>query len=185
MDPVNSKKPRRRLEWPIRPDLPLRRGRKRPAQRRDCEILFGYGAWEARSEWRRREAEAEAAEAIEAEAEAVGGAEAEAAADTADAAASATANVCQAEDEQAQRGSRKRSREEAEEGEGDQRSEQETRRAVKRRKEVAFVEGRFHCEVDCDYPTQCSHTVYRAFKRGRAEYGEDWVGYVYVGEREL
>lgn len=53
LDPVNSKKPRRRLEWPIRPDLPLRRGRKRPAQRRDSEILFGYEAWEARSEWRR------------------------------------------------------------------------------------------------------------------------------------
>lgn len=134
--------------------------------------MFGYEAWEARNEWRgRRREEADGGGEVDAEAEAE--------------VASATANVCRAENEQAQRGSRKRSREEAEEGDGDQRSEQETRRAVKRRKEVAFVEGRFHCEVDCDYPTQCSHTVYRAFKRGRAEYGEDRVGYVYVGEREL
>lgn len=53
---------------------------------------------------------------------------------------------------------------------------------MKRRKEVAFVEGRFHCEVDCEYPTQCRHTVYRAFKKGRAEHGEDGGGYVYWGD---
>lgn len=150
-------------------------------QRKDCEILFGFEAWEARNAWRgrRREAEARAGAA-----EAMVDAEVDAEAAT-DAAASATANVCQAKNEQAQRRSRKRSREEAELEYGDKRSEQETRRATKRRKEVAFVEGRFHCEVDCEYPTQCSHTVYRAFKRGRAEYAEVGGGYVYVGEREL
>lgn len=157
-------------------------------QRKDCEILFGFEAWEARNAWRGRrrgEVEAEAAEAAEAMVDAeVDTVEVVEVVEAAEAAASATANMCQAKNEQAQRVSRKRSREEPE-GDGDQRSEQETRRAVKRRKEVAFVEGRFHCEVDCEYPTQCSHTVYRAFKRGRAEYAEVGGGYVYVGEREL
>lgn len=175
MDP---KKPRKRLEWPIRPELPLRRERKRAVQRRDCEIDFGFEAWEARNEWRRRRREE--AEAAEAE----GDAEGEAEAAEADAAASATAKACQAKAEQGQHRSKKRSREEAEEGDGDQRSEQETRRAVKRRKEVAFVEGRFQCEVDCEYPTQCRHTVYRALRRGGRSIVRTGAG-MFIGEREL
>lgn len=98
LDHASPKKPRKRLEWPIRPELPLRRGRKRAMQRRDCEIEFGFEAWEARNEWRRRRREEAEAEAAEVEGDAEGGGEAA----EADAAASATAKACQAKAEQGQ-----------------------------------------------------------------------------------
>ncbi|KAK0752573.1 hypothetical protein B0T18DRAFT_427014 [Schizothecium vesticola] len=159
LNPVNPARPRRRLEWPIRPVLPPRRWRRKGPQKRDCWIEFKYAAWAKWAAWRR--AAAAAAGDEEGRAEVVG-------------------------DEEERRGPRKRSREEAEDGDGDQlRSEKETRRAVKRRKEVAYVEGRYDCERDCDFPTECKHAVFRAYKARRADHNEEGRGFVYVGEREL
>ena len=57
-------------------------------------------------------------------------------------------------------------------------------RKVKRRKEVKYVEGKYDCMRDCDWPTECHYARYEAWNEGRAEHAEGRGGYVYVGERE-